>query len=76
MGNEEGILYADLDLELCAKHKLEHHFSGHYNRPDMFQLSINRQTPMLYSEAKEQSGTAEAVDDSEAGEQKGANLKI
>jgi nitrilase len=66
MGNEEGILYADLDLELCARHKLEHHFSGHYNRPDIFQLSINKQTPRLYTEVKEQSNTAEVVADTEA----------
>ena len=66
MGNEEGILYADLDLELCARHKLEHHFSGHYNRPDIFQLSINKQTPKLYTEVKEQSNTAEVVADTEA----------
>ena len=66
MGNEEGILYADLDLELCVRHKLEHHFSGHYNRPDMFQLSINKHTPVLYTEVKGQSNTAEVVEDIEA----------
>ena len=66
LGNEEGILYADLDLELCARHKLEHHFSGHYNRPDIFQLSINKQTPKLYTEVKEQGNTAEVVADTEA----------
>jgi aliphatic nitrilase len=66
MGNEEGILYADLDLELCARHKLEHHFSGHYNRPDMFQFSINRQPPVLYTEVKEQSNAVEIVEDIEA----------
>jgi aliphatic nitrilase len=48
LGREEGILYADLDLELCVRHKLEHDFSGHYNRPDIFQLKVSRHTPKLY----------------------------
>ncbi len=48
MGNEEGLLYADVDLENCLKTKLHLDFAGHYNRPDIFQLHINRQTPRLY----------------------------
>lgn len=48
LGREEGILYADLDLGLCVRHKLEHDFSGHYNRPDIFQLKVCRRTPRLY----------------------------
>ncbi|MDW7740078.1 MAG: carbon-nitrogen hydrolase family protein [Bacillota bacterium] len=48
MGNEEGILYADIDLELSVRHKLEHDFAGHYNRSDVFQLFINRNAPQLY----------------------------
>jgi len=28
--------------------KLRHDFSGHYNRPDIFQLHINRAAPQLY----------------------------
>lgn len=47
MGNDEGILYAEIDLELCVRHKLEHDFSGHYNRSDIFQLHINRDAPKL-----------------------------
>ena len=42
MGDEEGILYADIDLQECVKHKLHHDFSGHYNREDILQLYINR----------------------------------
>jgi nitrilase len=48
MGGEEGILYADCDLETCVKMKLRHDFAGHYNRPDIFQLHINRAAPHLY----------------------------
>ena len=48
LGPEEGILYADCDLDLGIQMKLRHDFSGHYNRPDIFQLHINRATPQLY----------------------------
>ncbi|MFL5086703.1 MAG: carbon-nitrogen hydrolase family protein [Xanthobacteraceae bacterium] len=49
MGAEEGILYADCDLELGVMTKLRHDFSGHYNRPDIFQLHVNRSAPHLYT---------------------------
>jgi aliphatic nitrilase len=45
MGAEEGIIYADCDLELGILMKLRHDFAGHYNRPDIFQLHINRAAP-------------------------------
>lgn len=49
MGAEEGILYADCDLESCITMKLRHDFAGHYNRPDIFQLHVNRAAPQLYT---------------------------
>jgi aliphatic nitrilase len=48
MGPEEGILHADCDLELAIQMKLRHDFAGHYNRPDIFQLHVNRAAPHLY----------------------------
>ena len=48
MGAEEGILYADCDLDLGIQMKLRHDFAGHYNRPDIFQLHVNRAAPQLY----------------------------
>lgn len=48
MSNDEGILYADIDLEQCVVHKLHHDFSGNYNRPDIFNLYINKDNPQLY----------------------------
>ena len=48
MGPEEGILYADCNLELGIQMKLRHDFAGHYNRPDIFQLHVNRAAPHLY----------------------------
>jgi nitrilase len=49
MGAEEGILSAECDLELGIAMKLRHDFAGHYNRPDIFHLHINRTAPQLYS---------------------------
>ena len=48
LGAEEGILYADCDLDLGIQMKLRHDFAGHYNRPDIFQLHVNRAAPQLY----------------------------
>jgi predicted amidohydrolase len=41
--NEEGIVYADLDLTDGIKWKLYHDYSGNYNRFDLFSLNINRE---------------------------------
>ena len=42
MGNEEGIVYADADLELTVRAHLIQDFAGHYSRPDVFHLTVNR----------------------------------
>lgn len=49
MGAEEGILHAQCSLELEVLMKLRHDFAGHYNRPDIFQLRVNRAAPRLYT---------------------------
>jgi len=49
LGADEGILYAECNLELAVQMKLRHDFAGHYNRPDIFHLQINRAAPKLYS---------------------------
>ena len=49
LGAEEGILYAECNLELGINMKLRHDFAGHYNRPDIFQLHINRSAPRIYT---------------------------
>jgi aliphatic nitrilase len=49
MGAEEGILYAECNLDLSIQMKLRHDFAGHYNRPDIFHLHVNRAAPQLYS---------------------------
>ena len=48
MGAEEGILYAECNLDLGIQMKLRHDFAGHYNRPDIFQVHVNRTAPQLY----------------------------
>jgi aliphatic nitrilase len=40
--NSEGILYADVDLQLCTEAKQLHDLSGYYNRFDIFELRVNR----------------------------------
>lgn len=47
LGGEEGILYADIDLELAVRAKLTHDFAGHYNRPDVFQVIVNAEAPEI-----------------------------
>lgn len=39
--DEEGILYADLDLADIGRGKLDFDVVGHYARPDVFQLIVN-----------------------------------
>lgn len=39
--NEEGILFAELDMADVARSKLDFDVVGHYARPDVFQLIVN-----------------------------------
>ncbi len=48
MGAEEGILYADCNLEMAVAAKLRHDFAGHSARPDIFRLWVNTRRPELY----------------------------
>lgn len=45
---KEGVLYADADLDLCVRMKAKHDLAGHYNRPDVFTLYVNRKPAILY----------------------------
>lgn len=39
---EEGIVYADCDIEAIIAAKLRHDVAGHYNRSDVLSLNLNR----------------------------------
>ena len=39
--DEEGIIYADIDLNQCIQPKQMHDILGHYNRFDIFDLRVN-----------------------------------
>ena len=40
--DEEGILYADIEIDQCVEPKQFHDVSGGYNRFDIFQLTVDR----------------------------------
>lgn len=40
--DEEGIVYAEIDLNKCIQPRQMHDITGHYNRFDVFQLHVNR----------------------------------
>jgi len=44
---DEGIVTAEIDLQSCIKARHIHDFAGHYNRPDIFSLQVDRATPKL-----------------------------
>lgn len=52
-GAEEGLLVADINLEDCVKAKLVHDYSGHYNRPDVFTLTVDRSVPQYVQNVAE-----------------------
>lgn len=47
MGSEEGILYAEVDLDRCVDERTVHDFAGHYNRPDVFELRVRSRSPRM-----------------------------
>ena len=40
--DDEGIVYADIDLSRCIQPRQMHDIVGHYNRFDVFDLRVNR----------------------------------
>jgi nitrilase len=53
--DEEGILFADLDMALIARSKFDFDAVGHYARPDVFHFTVNEQPlePVTYFPVKE-----------------------
>lgn len=44
--DDEGIVYADIDLSRCIQPRQNHDIIGHYNRFDIFDLKVNRRAQM------------------------------
>ena len=61
LDDEEGILYGDLDVERSIERKLFHDFAGHYNRPDLFELRVNRDPQRLYADAADAATATDAA---------------
>ncbi len=51
MHQEKGILFTDIDVEAARSSRRKFDASGHYARPDVFSLSVNRtkQTPVTFT---------------------------
>lgn len=43
----EGILVADMDMAQIIEAKIQHDVAGHYNRPDLFTLTVERRPHVL-----------------------------
>lgn len=41
-GAVEQLLVADVELDAIIRRRMVHDFAGHYNRPDVFQLNVDR----------------------------------
>lgn len=64
--DDEGIVYADIDLNRCIQPRQMHDITGHYNRFDVFDLRVNRraQRPLsMLDDSAEPTGAAEARQD-------------
>lgn len=48
-GDQEGIVYADIDIAACTRAKLGRDFAGHYNRSDVYRLLVNNEHSDLVS---------------------------
>ncbi|TAM86380.1 MAG: carbon-nitrogen hydrolase family protein [Candidimonas sp.] len=70
--DDEGIVYADVDFTRCIQPRQMHDIVGHYNRFDIFDLRVNRQTqqPARYYDGPSETrpGAFESVIDPDRGE--------
>jgi nitrilase len=62
--DEEGIVYAEIDLSRCIQPRQMHDITGHYNRFDIFDLRVNRRalTPVRFLDAGPEDGAGQEVD--------------
>jgi len=62
--DDEGIVYADIDLARCIQPKQMHDIVGHYNRFDIFDLRVNRRPLAPFDLADCARNTGEAAEPS------------
>ena len=48
-GNTEGILYADVDFSASVRARMVLDVAGHYNRSDVYRLTVNNEAVELVS---------------------------
>ena len=65
--DEEGVLYADIDLALCVEPKQFHDIVGGYNRFDIFHLTVDRSARRPISFTPEAPGPEESEPEERAG---------
>ncbi|MBB6734394.1 carbon-nitrogen hydrolase family protein [Cohnella zeiphila] len=51
--NEEGIVYAELDLSAVTRSRFDFDAVGHYSRPDIFRLDVNKRKQAIVSSQTE-----------------------
>ncbi len=74
MSNEEGLLYAEVDLKRCVAPKQIHDVVGYYNRFDIFKLTVDRSAnrPVWFhdeiADTKSRSGNDRPSDSDDFGE--------
>jgi aliphatic nitrilase len=61
-GDQEGLLVADIDLSNCTRAKAVHDYAGHYNRADVFSLTVSRDIPQLVVEVGDHAERDEKYD--------------
>jgi aliphatic nitrilase len=61
----EGIAYAEIDLSRCIQPRQMHDITGHYNRFDVFQLTVNRRRtqPAIFLDSEPTPTGAAAAED-------------
>jgi aliphatic nitrilase len=61
-GNVEGIVQADVDLDVAVRNKILHDTVGHYNRPDIFELTVRKDPqPLVSIRSPSEAGTVNAT---------------
>ncbi|MBD9596885.1 carbon-nitrogen hydrolase family protein [Ensifer sp. ENS05] len=71
--DEEGIVYAEIDLGRCLQPKQMHDIAGHYNRFDVFDLRVSgrRLEPFSWADTVEPPAFGKDADDERSAEERG-----